>query len=319
MAGRWRAVCVMVLLLTAPGRAAVAAGQASAAVGIEAPERFQNEARRIARIDEEQLAPALRLTGRPGLPRGIRVLLVGSDSPVAAEVPSWASGFTVAESRTIVLFPDRVASYPVRSMEALVVHEIAHILVADAAGGRTVPRWLNEGIATVAAREWSLEDRARYAAAVVGQGPTSTRDLDRGFEGNAATAARSYALSAAAVRFLLASYDEGVTARLLQALAGDLPFGEAFVQVTGDPLARFEEAFFEDEAFWYTWVPFLTSSVALWMAITLLALVAIRRRRERSRMLRESWEREEQAAVAVMRDHLRWRATSSAEPPEWIN
>jgi hypothetical protein len=182
-----------------------------------------------------------------------------------------------------------------------------------------VPRWLNEGIATVGAREWGLEDRARYAMAVVGRGATSIRDLDRGFEGDTAAAARSYALSSAAVRSLVTDYGEDVIARILGGLARDLRFDQAFARATGDPLTRFEQRFFEDEAFWYTWVPFLTSSAALWMAITLLALVAIRRRRERSRALRESWEREERAALAAVEQRLQWRTTSTSEPREWMS
>ena len=40
-------------------------------------------------------------------------------------------------------------------------------------------------------------------------------------------------------------------------------------------------------------MPFVTSSTALWMAITALALLAIKRRRERDALLREGWALEE--------------------------
>ena len=44
---------------------------------------------------------------------------------------------------------------------------------------------------------------------------------------------------------------------------------------------------------WNTWVPFLTSSAALWMAVTILALAAIARRQARNRAMREMWDEEE--------------------------
>jgi len=54
---------------------------------------------------------------------------------------------------------------------------------------------------------------------------------------------------------------------------------------------------FDCRGFWTTWLPFLTSTGALWMAITILALVAIRRRRVRSQQMLEAWDEEEEDAA----------------------
>jgi len=74
-------------------------------------------------------------------------------------------------------------------------------------------------------------------------------------------------------------------------------------------LAHAEQIFFEKDVFWTTWLPFLTSTGALWMAITILALVAIRRRGVRSKQMIEAWEEEEEIAAerqiqrSMNRDH----------------
>jgi hypothetical protein len=203
------------------------------------------------------------------------------------------SGFADGRDSTIVLFPARVRSYPDRNLRALLHHEVAHVLVAQAAGGRPVPRWFNEGVATVAAREWGLEDRARFAAAVVGSRPHSATDLDAAFGGSDAQVTRAYALAAAFVRFIRSEYGAAAPAKILSGLARGLDFDTAFYRATGAGLPRAEKAFFEDQAFWNTWLPFLTSTGALWLAITFLALIAIQRRRARSRRLLETWERED--------------------------
>ena len=52
-------------------------------------------------------------------------------------------------------------------------------------------------------------------------------------------------------------------------------------------------AFWYRSALWYRWLPFLTSSTVLWIAVTLLALMAIKRRRERDQMIHATWEAEE--------------------------
>jgi hypothetical protein len=281
---------------------------------VEAPDELATVARQIEVLAPQQhlFAAGLVLTGEERLQRPVKVVLVPEQDRLAKEVPSWVSGFAVASGSMIVLFPARVRSYPDRNLQVLLQHEVTHLLVARAAAMRPVPRWFNEGIATVAAREWGIEDRARYAMAVVGKGPDSLAELDAGFRGNQQQVARSYALSAAMVRFLRDRYGTEVTGSILAQLATGMTFDQAFHQVTGATIGRAEEIFFHDEAFWNTWVPFLTSSGLLWMAITFLALVAVKRRRDRSRALHEKWEQEDQTLV-------RQALGSDEEEDGWIN
>jgi len=60
-------------------------------------------------------------------------------------------------------------------------------------------------------------------------------------------------------------------------------------------------------------VPVLTSSVTLWLLITLLALWAIRRRRARDAALRRIWEEEEERA------RLAAAVRIESENGEWVN
>ena len=242
---------------------------------------------------QEDFTEVLNLTGRIGFFEPITVVLMPEGSPLAEEMPRWVAGYARGDRRTVVLFPARVPSYPDRNLRTLLRHEVAHVLVWEAAAGRAVPRWLNEGIATVAAREWGLEDRARYAAAVIGSGPRSTRQLDRAFRGTSNEVRRAYALSAGFVRFLQAEYGILAPARILDGLAEGLDLKRAFLEASGVELRIAERRFFKDQALWNTWVPFLTSSAALWMAVTILALVAISRRRARKRAMYERWDDEE--------------------------
>lgn len=284
------AVGLCVVGLTASGTMA----RPSPDLLIEAPPTLSGVADEVRAIGGGDFSGALLLTGLMGFSSPIRVVLAPVDSPVSRQTPAWVSGFAVGDSRTIVLFPDRVSRYPDDSLRTLVHHEVAHVLVAEAARDRPVPRWFNEGVATVAAREWGIEDRARYAAAVVGRGPRTADALDQGFADGGRRVTRSYALSGAFVRWIRAEYGEFVTARILELLGRDMPFREAFVRATGDTLERAEHRFFVREALWHTWVPFLTSTGVLWAAITALAIVAIRRRSTKSAAMRQRWQAEEE-------------------------
>jgi hypothetical protein len=262
-------------------------------IEVVAPPELQKVAVSVRALAGEDFTEVLNLTGRVGFTKKIIVVLIPEGTPLAEEAPQWVSGYARGDRRTIVLFPARVPSYPDRNLRSLLRHEVAHVLVWEAAAGRAVPRWLNEGIATVAAREWGLEDRARYAAAVIGSGPKSVRQLDRAFRGSANDARRAYALSAGFIRFLQVEYGVMAPARILDGLARRLDLETAFEEATGVTLRRAERRFFKDQALWNTWVPFLTSSAALWMAVTILALVAIQRSRARKRAMYDAWEDEE--------------------------
>jgi hypothetical protein len=289
---------LIVCLLAAVMTASAAVARPAPELVIDSPPDLASVANEVETIGRRDFSSGLIMTGLVGFSSPIRVILEPEDSETARRTPSWVSGFADGASRTIVLFPGRVASYPDDTLRTLVHHEVAHVLVAEAAGGRRVPRWFNEGVATVAAREWGIEDRARYAAAVVGRGQRSTADLDLGFAQGGRKVARSYALSAAFVRWLQAEYGVQVTARILELISRDMSFREAFVRATGDTLEWAEHRFFVREALWHTWVPFLTSSGVLWAAITALAVIAIRRRRTKSARMRERWDLEEEIAEA---------------------
>jgi hypothetical protein len=266
---------------------------------VVAPPELEATAREVRAFENDDFTEALLLTGATGFSSRIRVVLVPESSDLARDVPPWVSGYARGGEALIVLFPARVRSYPDRNLRSLVHHEVAHVLVAQAARGRPVPRWFNEGVATVAARQWGIEDRARFAMASLGGRFRTTGDLNAAFEGSDSDVRRAYAMSAALVRFIQQRHGTLAPATVLRGLASGLDFEDAFTFATGVPLSRTEIVFFEEDAFENTWLPFLTSTGALWMAVTLLALIAIYRRRVRSRRMIEEWDEEESGRLGV--------------------
>jgi len=272
------------------------AGQEAPVLRVEAPPELARQAAAVRALEAGEWGSLLELVGlsNPGPP--VRIVLAPEGSRLARNVPSWVSGYAVPELDTVVLFPARVPSYPDRNLEALLHHEIAHLLLARAAGGKPVPRWFSEGTATVAAREWGVEDGARVALATIGRGPRSLSDVNAAFSGDTAAASRGYAVSAALVRYLLRRFSEDAVGRILVKISRGADFEDAFEAATGETVGEFARDYFRRETLWTTWVPFVTSSTVLWMAITLLALLAIKRRRERDAAIREAWAQEERAA-----------------------
>jgi hypothetical protein len=313
------AVLLGVALLALVSPAAPAAAALPPQLAFEAPPRFAPTASRLRASVPSQLGSVMRLTGLadPGPP--IRVVLAPEGSPEAGLVPRWVVGYALGEQGLIVLLPQRVPSYPDSSLDDVLLHETAHVLVARAAGGRPLPRWFQEGMAMIAGRSWGLDDRTRLTLALLVDRPVSLIALDDQFSRGQAEGNRAYSVAGSFVRDLLDRYGPGVAPAILAGVARGLSFEDAFFTATGTSLAAAEDSFWSRQTFWYRWVPVLTSSVTLWLLITLLALWAIRHRRRRDAAQRRIWEEEE----ARERERLRLAAAAAAleasGPDGWVN
>ncbi len=277
---------------------------ALAAVELEfdAPPELAPVVARLRQWQPERLEPFARLLGLGDRGSAIRVVVALEGSPAARDVPPWIAGYARGDRAVVVLMPARVPAYPYSSLEELLGHEVAHVLVARAAGFRPVPRWFNEGLAMTAEQAWRLTDRSHAALAMMDDGRYRLTDLDSRFAGGATEAARAYALSAAFVRFLVREEGSAAPAAILERVAREQPFETAFAQSTGRSLAELETAFWRSHRFWTRWIPVLTSGNTLWVAIALLALLAVKRRRDRRRELEERWASEERAEASAEAD-----------------
>lgn len=310
----WGAMLLGLTLLSAP-----AAALSAPHLVFESPARFASTAARLRASAPPQLANLSGLTGLadPGPP--IRVLLAPEGSPEAGLALRWVVGYAMGDQGLIVLLPERVPSYPDASLDDVLLHETAHVLVARAAGGRPLPRWFQEGMAMIAGRSWGFDDRTHLTLALLVDRPVSLAALDGQFARGQAEVNRAYSVAGSFVRDLLDRYGPGAAPAILAGVARGLSFEDAFFSATGTSLATAEDSFWSRQTFWYRWVPVLTSSVTLWLLITLLALWAIRHRRRRDAAQRQIWEEEE----ARERERLRLAAAAAAleapGPDGWVN
>ena len=314
MKGFLAAALVVAALL---GAAAAFAAQPPRLV-FSAPPRFAATAARLQKTVSPQLGSVMELSGlrEPGRP--IRVVLAPEGSPEAGLVPRWVVGYAVGEQGLIVLLPQRVPSYPDSSLDDVLLHETAHVLVARAAGGRPLPRWFQEGMAMIAGRSWGLDDRTRLTLALLVDRPVSLAALDGRFLRGQAEVNRAYAIAGSFVRDLFERYGPEAAPRILEGVARGLSFEDAFFAATGTTLASAEDSFWSRQTFWYRWVPVLTSSATLWLLITLLALWAIRRRRRRDAAQRRLWDEEEEERQRAARAAITLEEAGPG-PEGWVN
>jgi hypothetical protein len=277
---------------------ALAAGQGEAvetpipSLRIEAPAELSASQTRLESFDRARLRGVMRLTGLADPGPAIRVVLVSADSDWARQIPPSTAGFAIGQAGLVVLIPSRSPVYPDDSLEDVLHHEVAHVLIARAAGGRRVPRWFDEGLAMAAERTWGLQDRARLFRDLTLSRRVSLDEVDALFTESDSGRARAYTLSGAFVRDLIQMGGAAAPGDVLARVSAGASFDVALAAVVGMNLAGAEAAFWDRHRFWSRWGLFLTSSTALWMVMTLIALYAIVKRRQKSAELRRRWAEE---------------------------
>src|SRR5437762_9236278 len=154
---RLTVLCAALLALAVPSSSAPSAVPQ---LTIEAPPELAGARARLQSFDPSRLRGVMQLLRMSDPGPAIRVVLASDTSDWAHQVPSSIAGFAVGNDNLVVLFPSRSPTYPQDSLEDVLHHEVAHVLISRAANGRPVPRWFDEGLAMAAERTWSLLDEA---------------------------------------------------------------------------------------------------------------------------------------------------------------
>ena len=273
-----------------------ASAQAPPALVIDAPAELSSSRRRLESFDRASLARIVRMVGLDDPGASIHIILAGEDSAAASRVSASTAGYAISSEGLIVLFPARSPVYPHDTLEDVLRHEVAHVLISRAAGGRPVPRWFHEGVAMAAERPWGLEDRSRLILELVAGPRLSVAEIDRLFDGDA-TRTRAYALSAAMVREIVRAHGGASPAAILRELRTAATFEEALIRAVDRPMREIERNFWERQRVWTVWVPLVTSSQVLWLVVIAVAALAVWQRRRRAAAIRRRWDEEEAASA----------------------
>ncbi len=234
-------------------------------------------------------APSLVRKGKP-----IEVIVAADHASFRAAQPAgpsldpWAAGTAYPSLALIILSLEPGEFF---SLAEIARHEVAHIALHRAVGGRPVPRWMTEGFAMAFSGE-AVVGRWRQAAGAALAGHwLPFRSLSHGFPGNSARAALAYAQSAAFFSWLAhpaGPLPGGIGAWVRRIRAGDDATG-ALESLTGASLEELERRWAASMVRRGTWIHLLTDGGLLWAGMAVLFVwawvVARRRRRERIRRM----------------------------------
>lgn len=259
----------------------------------EAPESLAPLAAHLEETNPTSFQRIMDLVGLEHPGPIIRVILAPNDSRPAIDAPAWMSGYALSQTSTIVLLTDRVLTYPNDSLNDVFLHEIGHILAHRAAGGHSLPRWFDEGLAMMTVRSWDFEDRARLVWAMVSGKEISLNELNALFVQDDTSVRRAYVLAHAFTLDLLEHTKRDVPKKILAKVKNGLSFSEAFAQVTFMTLSQAEQNFWNRQTLWDRWIPVATSSGMVWITITALAFWVWRKQRQRNAAIKQQWREDD--------------------------
>ena len=183
---------------------------------------------------------SIRLRDELGLPaRGekIDIYITGSIKDFGinyekrAPLP-WVAGVANPKLRSIAL---HLSHFTVEELRITLSHELAHIYVWERSGGYRMPRWFEEGIAMLLAKEPTV----RHLRTVLESYPTEAlpelHEISKSFPRDSLAAHRAYATSYSFLRWSMEHRGEAnVPQRILKLVSLETPFPRAFETVLGE-------------------------------------------------------------------------------------
>lgn len=265
-----------------------------------APADSVRGARALRFLEEQSPLPALPDT----VPRDVHVYLAPTaaafDSLTGGRIPEWGAGVAIPARGRIVLPAYGGRNTRGRDEVRVLRHEWAHVALHQYLEGLRIPRWFDEGYAEWASGGWDARGGWRLRVALAGGGAPDMDSLSLRWPRERSSAQLAYMLSGTALEYLVRRSGVRGLSFFLERWRRTGSFEPAFRSVYGVTLSQFEEDWREYVKDTYGWLFVLSHSIVFWLflALVLLGMVWIRRRRDREAM-------------------ARLRAAESDEEPPW--
>ncbi len=205
------------------------------------------------------------------------------------QLPDWTHAFAVPRDRLIVLKSPRWD----RSRDPFkttLVHELMHLLLFEAVGNRSLPRWLDEGLALFYSRDSRWETFTALSKAVMTGSLIPLQQIDDVLNYRRSRAELAYQQSYSAVKYLLTTYDVEALRILLKGIRKGQSWNQSFVLATGSTVTQFEGEWQQYAEKTHKWLWLSELEIYIWIFILILAFLAVPLVRLRNRRRVAEWD-----------------------------
>lgn len=230
-------------------------------------------------------------------------------APPNAPYPDYAAGVAYPEIGLVLLTVKPVHPNSAQDLNEVFRHELAHVALEDAVGGRPVPRWFNEGFAVLASGETSFVRMQTLWTATVSDNLLSLGQLERTFPSEENEASIAYAEAADVVRFLVKREERHRFRGLISRLRDGETMDSALLNSYGEETSTLESEWRDEVAKRYTFWPVLFSGSLIWAGTLGLFALGWRKKRRKARATLARWKTEE-----ALEDEARSRIPLRVDP-----
>ena len=207
-------------------------------------------------------------------------------------IPDWGAGVALLEYNRIVIKSPKYMRIG-KSFRELIGHELTHIMLHRAAGGRWLPRWIHEGLAMHVSGEWSIGQDILVARAAWTKNLIQLHRLEGMSVFNGAKANLAYTESYLAVSSLLRGEDPYRLADLLALYRDTNDFLHSFRVVVGTDYSRWISDWFERTSMQYHLLLFIFDWKLFWLALPLFIILLFLLKRRQNVKTKRRWKIEE--------------------------
>ncbi len=181
-------------------------------------------------------------------------------------------------------------------------HELAHLMLAEMAYPKPLPRWFNEGAAILLAGETDHVDPLTISRAMTTNSLLTFDEIEAMLSLPHAQAALAYSESYHAVKFLVRRHGAEALQKFAEALAVHSAARPAFRAAFGEDLWDFEIAYFDHLRQDFRWYVLVDESLIWGGVILVLVVMGYAATRWRNRKKLQEWEAEDSAALDPPRE-----------------
>jgi hypothetical protein len=220
-------------------------------------------------------------------------------APAAAPPPEYASGVAYTGMHFVLLSMLAPRGAEAVDLDEVFRHELAHVALEDAVGGKRVPVWFNEGLAISLSNELAWARRQTLMSATLSGTLIPLSDLDRSFPRENHDVSIAYAQAADFMQFLQRRSDHARFVSMIDRVKDGQPFDRAIGDAYGSDLRKLEFQWRSDLERRFSIIPVLTGGGVIWVLVIGTLVAAYVRRRRRTKAILEKWEREEAIEDAI--------------------
>ncbi len=243
-------------------------------------------------VDERlSIAPedAVMIILAPGGKEGFKAA-----QPGIVPIPEWAIGVAYPREKVIVIsHPDEV-DFRHKNLSKVITHEYVHVALGIYLGDNVPPKWLQEGLAAVVAKERTLTSSTTIGVAALGGRIIPFEQLDYQWPRSRNKADLAYAQSADFLSWIEVRFGPESFKIIIDNYRQDGDINRALEAATGKNLTTLEMEWQKMVRKKYIWVGVLTGSVSMWFIMSIIVIIGWARKKRRGKLKMEQWQLEDE-------------------------